>query len=221
MSTPKARVSPKTRQGPDGLASRAHLVRVERLVFARLLDNKFCIVTGTLVLSTVGCETRAARETELDSISGLVVVFQHVVPVEAATASGPPPSSARSGQAARVVTGPSLYRSVAVVARRTLFRGVLPRSSPPAEGGPAAGARSVTEARLSAPARRRSPRRPSKSRWCVSAVNKPSHHSPSHRFRERRAWMSSLPSQEARRVVPRGMPQGRGGCHTWEQPIET
>src|SRR5713226_7365615 len=36
------------------------------------------------------------------------------------------------------------------------------------------------------------------------------HSFPSHRFRERRPWRSSLQSRKGRRVVPRTMPQGRG-----------
>src|SRR5712691_1883357 len=38
--------------------------------------------------------------------------------------------------------------------------------------------------------------------------------SPSHRFPERPPGRASLPSREGGRVVPRGMPQGRGGYHT-------
>jgi len=93
-----------------------------------------------------------------------------------------------------------------------------PRSSPPAGGGSDAGARGVTEASLSAPARRRSPRRPSKSRGCASAVSGPSYSSPSHRFRERRAWMTSLPET---RGPPRGPAGNAAGPGRFRSPLLT
>jgi hypothetical protein len=98
-------------------------------------------------------------------------------------------------------------------ARRSLreaeaFLFLAPRSSPSAGGRPAAGAFSVTEASVRAPARRRFPKGPSKSRWSAPAVSGPSHDSPLQRFRERRAGVISLTSWEARRVVPRGTSQG-------------
>jgi hypothetical protein len=122
----------------------------------------------------------------------------------AASLGGPLRPGRRSEN--RAVAG----RSVAGADRLWLHRGALLRSSPPAGGGPVAGARDLPKATVQAPARRRSPLGPSKSRWCAPAVRGPVHRSPSRRFRKRRPGKFSLKTWKGRRVVPRGMPQGRG-----------